>query len=148
MELCLSEDLGFCSLFYLGYFCIAPWDSLSGLCALWDSLSSFPSLWLGRCTLGWPVWPVVGYPLSGVHPSISIVKLIMTDYHCNCLDGQVNYQASAHWLITVTTMYWLCNQWLQHSTLPSGTTTATPVNTYPRMSMAIPWHWLLPLWWT
>ena len=44
MQLSLSEDLEFCSLFYLGYFCIALWDSLSGLCALWDSLSSFPSL--------------------------------------------------------------------------------------------------------
>ena len=79
-------------------FCIAPWDSLSGLCALWGSLSSFPSLLLGRCTLGWPVWPVIGYPLLGVHPSISIVKLIVIGYHCNCLDGQLNYQASAHWL--------------------------------------------------
>ena len=27
-------------------FCIAPWDSLSALCALWNSLSSFPNLWL------------------------------------------------------------------------------------------------------
>ena len=32
----------------------------SGLCALWDSLSSFPSQQIGRCTLGWSVWPVVG----------------------------------------------------------------------------------------
>ena len=83
-------------------FHIAPWDSLSGVCALWDSLSSFPSLQLGRCTLG---WPVVDYPLLGVHPSISIVKLIMIGYHCNHLDGQLNCQASAHWLISVTIMY-------------------------------------------
>ena len=116
MELCLSKDLSFCSLFYLGYFCIAPWNSLSGLCALWGSLSSFPSLWLGRCTLGWAVWPVVGYPLLGVHPSISIVRMIMIGYCCHCLDGQLNYQASAHWLIGVTTMYQLCDQWLCHST--------------------------------
>ena len=98
-------------------FCIAPWDSLSGLCALWDSLSSSPSLLLGRCTLGWPVWPVIGSPLLGVHPSISIVKLIMMGYHSNCLDGQLNCQASAHWLISVTIMYWLCYQWLGHSTI-------------------------------
>ena len=30
-ELCLSEVLGFCSLFYLVPSCNAPWDSLSGL---------------------------------------------------------------------------------------------------------------------
>ena len=91
-------------------FCIAPWDSLPGLCALWDSLSSFPSLQLGTCTMGWPVWPVIGYPLLGVHPSISIVKLIMIGYHCNRLDGQLNCQASTHWLNSVTIMYQLCDQ--------------------------------------
>ena len=48
MDLCLSKDLGLCSLFYLGYFCITPWNSLSGLCALWYSLSSFQaSNWAG-----------------------------------------------------------------------------------------------------
>ena len=86
-------------------FCIAPWDSLSGLSALCGSLSSFVSLLLGRCTLGRPVWPVIGYPLLGVYPSISIVKLIMIGYHCNDLDGKLNYRASAHWLIIVTIMY-------------------------------------------
>ena len=86
-------------------FCIAPWDSLSGLCPLWGSMSSFPSLLLGRCTLGWPVWPVIGYPLLGAHPSISIVNLFVIGYHCNCLNGQLNYQASAHWLIGVNIMY-------------------------------------------
>ena len=116
-ELCLSKDLGFCSLFYLGYICIALWDSLSGLCAFWDSLSSFPGPWLGNCILGWPVWPVIGYPLLGVHPSMSIVRLIMNGYYCNHLDGQLNYWASAHWLISGTTIYWLCDQWLFHSTL-------------------------------
>ena len=83
-------------------FHIVPWESLSGLCALWGSLSSFPSLLLGRCTLGWLVWPVIGFPLLGVHPSISIVKLIVIGYHCNHLNGQLNYQAFAHWLIGVT----------------------------------------------
>ena len=78
-------------------FHIAPWDRLSGLCALWDSLSSFPSLLLTRCTLGLPVWPVIGFPLLGVHPTISIVKLIMIGYHCNCLDGQLNCWAFPHW---------------------------------------------------
>ena len=77
-------------------FCIAPLDSLSGLCALWGSLSNFPSLLLGRCTLGWPVWPVIG---------ISIVKLIVIGYCCNCLDGQLNCWAFTHWLISVTIMY-------------------------------------------
>ena len=70
-------------------FHIAPWDSLSGLCALWDSLSNFPSLPLGRCTLGQPVWPVIGFPLLGVHPSISIVKLIMIHYHSNAWMGSL-----------------------------------------------------------
>ena len=100
-----------------GVFCIVPWDSLSGLCASWDSLSSCPSLWLDRCTLGWPVWPVVGYPLLGVHPSITIVKLIVFGYCCNCLDGQLNYWASTHWLISVTIMFWIHDWWLCHSTL-------------------------------
>ena len=108
-ELSLSEDLGFCSLFYVGYIHIALWDSLPGLCASRDSLSSFPGLWLGNCILRWPVWPVIGYSLLGVHPSISVVRLIMIGYCCNCLDGQLTYQASAHWLISVTTMYQLCN---------------------------------------
>ena len=30
---------------------------------------------------------------------------------------------------------------------PTGTMTATPTNTGPRMPMATPWHWLLPLRW-
>ena len=115
MHLSLSEDLDFCSLFYLGYICIALWDSLSGLCAFWDSSPSFPDPWLGNCILGWPVWPVIGYPLLGVHPSMSIVRLIVIGYSCNCLDGQLNYQASAHWLIGGTTMYQICDQWLCHS---------------------------------
>ena len=116
MELCLSEHFVFLQPFLFKAFHIAPWDILSGLCALWDSLSSFPHLLLGRCTLGWPVWPVIGFPLLGVHPSISIVKLIMIGYHCNCLDGQLNCWAFTHWLIGVTIMYWLCYQWLGPST--------------------------------
>ena len=76
--------------------------------ACWDTLSSFPSLLLGRCTLGWSIWPMIGFPLLGVHPSISIVKLIMVGYHCNCLDGQLNCWAFTHWLIGVTIMYQLC----------------------------------------
>ena len=95
----------FCSPSLFRVFCIVPWDSLSGLCALWGSLSSFPRLLLGRCTLGWLVWPVIGFPLLGVHPSISIVKLIMIGYHCNRLDGQLYCWAFAHWLIGVTIMY-------------------------------------------
>ena len=60
--------------------------------------------------MGWPDWHVIGYPLLGVHPSISIVKLTVIGYHCNCLDGQLNYQASALWLIGVTIMYQICDQ--------------------------------------
>ena len=110
MQLCLSEDFGLLQPLLFRVFCIAPWDSLSGLCALWGSLSSFPSLLLGRYTLGWPVWPVIGFPLLGVHPSISIVKLIMIGYHCYFLDGQLNCWVFTHWLIGVTIMYQLCYQ--------------------------------------
>ena len=99
-------------------FCIALRDSLSVLSALWDSLSSYLSLWLGRCTLGWLIWPVIGYSLLGVHPSISIVKVIVIGYCCNCLDEQLNCWASTHLLISVTIMYWSCYWWLGHSTLP------------------------------
>ena len=90
MQLSFSKDMGFCSLFYLGYFHTASWDSLCGLCALCDSLSSFQSLLLDRCTLGWPVWPVIGYPLLGLHPSTSVVRLIMIGYCCNFFEGQLN----------------------------------------------------------
>ena len=108
VELCFPSALGLLQPLLFRVFCIAPWDSLSGLCVLWDSLSSFPDLLLGRCTLGWPVWPVIGFPLLGVYPSISIVKVVTIDYQCNCLDGLFNYWAFAHWLIGVTIMYQLC----------------------------------------
>ena len=55
-------------------------------------------------------WPVIGYPLLGVHPSISVLKLTVIGYHCNHLDGQINYQASALWLTGVTIMYQICDQ--------------------------------------
>ena len=48
--------------------------------------------------------------MIGAHPSMSIVRLIVIGYHCNHLDGQLNYQASAHWLIGGATMYQLSNQ--------------------------------------
>ena len=108
-ELCLSEDLGFCSLFYLGHIHIALWDSLSGLvhfgivCLASQAPDWAVAFWDG-------LWPVMGYPLLGVYPSMSIVRLIMIGYHCNCLDGWLDYQASAHWLIGGTTMYQLCDQ--------------------------------------
>ena len=72
-------------------------------------LSSFPGLWLSSCILGWPVRSVICYPLLGVHSSMSIVRLIMTGYCCNHLDGQLNYWASAHSLIGGITIYQLCN---------------------------------------
>ena len=57
------------------------------------------------------------YPLLGVQPSISIVKLIMIGYCCNHLDGQLNYWVFTHWLIGVTIMYQLCYQWFSPSTM-------------------------------
>ena len=117
MQLSLSEDFGLLQPLLFRVFGIASWDSLSGLCALWDSLSSVPCLWLGRCTLWWLDWSVIGFPLLGVHPSVSIVKLTVIGYHCNHLDGQLNYWASAHWLIGVTIMYQLHEWWFCHYTL-------------------------------
>ena len=93
MQLSLSEDLGFCSLFYLGYIHIALRDSLSGV------VHSGIACLASQATDWAIVWPVIGYPLLGVHPSMSIIRLIVIGYHCNHLDGQLNYWASAHWLI-------------------------------------------------
>ena len=101
---CLSP-----SLFYAVHIHVALRDSLFGLCALWNSLSSFPGPCLGSCILRWPVWSVNGYPMKGAHPSMSIVRLIMIGYHFNCLEGQLNYQASVHWPIGGATMYQLCD---------------------------------------
>ena len=42
LQLSLSEDLGFCSLFYLVHICTALWDSLSGLVHSGIALSGFP----------------------------------------------------------------------------------------------------------
>ena len=58
---------------------------------------------------GWPVQPVIGWSMIGAHPSVSIVSLAMIGYHCNCLDGQLNYQAFTHWLIGGATNDQLCN---------------------------------------
>ena len=43
----------------------------------------------------------------------------MIGYCCNHLDGQLKCQASAHWLIGATTMYWLCYEWLGPNTVSS-----------------------------
>ena len=42
---------------------------------------------------------MIGYPMLGVHLSMSIVRLAMIGYHCNYLNGQLNYPAAAHWVI-------------------------------------------------
>ena len=146
----LSTVCCFLPLLLLRVFSIVPWDSLSGLCALWGSLSSFPSLLLGRCTLGWLVWPVIGFPLLGVHPSISIVKLIVIGYCCNCLDGQLSYQAFTHWLICVTIMYQLCYWWLGFSTHHFYTTFTAhthkikvPSFRPPKVSPQISWNFFI-----
>ena len=55
--------------------------------------------------------PFVRCPSKHVHCKIDRDWL-----PCNHLDGQFNYWASAHWLISGTTMYQLCNWWLCHST--------------------------------
>ena len=108
MQFSLSEDLGFCNPFYLGYFALHP--GMTYLVYMHcDILSSIPSLQFGRCTLGWPGWPVISFPLSGVHPSISIVKVTVIAYHCNHLDGLLDSQASALWLTGATIMYLLCD---------------------------------------
>ena len=102
--LCLSKDLGLYSLFYPVHVCIALWDTLSG--HVHSAIACLASqAQLGSCILGWPVWPVIVYPMIGPHPSVSVVRLIMIGYHCTHLDGQLNYQASTHWLISGTTMY-------------------------------------------
>ena len=121
----LLHQLGLCSYFinwgsavpfYPGYFLIEPWDSLSdyvhpGIACLafwasdwagafWGSLSGF----------------VISHLLLGVHPSVTLVKLIVIGYCCNCLDGQLNYLGSTHWLVIISEeliLYW----WLCHSTL-------------------------------
>ena len=53
---------------------------------------------------------MIGYPLLGVHPSMSIARLVMSGYHCNHLDEQLNYPASAHWLIVWAIIYRLCDR--------------------------------------
>ena len=105
MQLCLSKHFGLCSPFYLGCFALYPGIACLGYVHYGIACLASQSLLLGRCTLSWPVWPVIGFLLLGVHPSISIVKLIMIGYHCNHSDGQLNCQAFAHWLIIVTIMY-------------------------------------------
>ena len=111
LQLSLPKVLGFCRLFYLVPFCKAPWDSLSELMhsgiaclasqgpdlavAVWDGLSG---LWL------------VDLWLVPTQVCLSVVSLVVIGYHCNCLDGQLNYQAFTHWLISRATNYRLCNQ--------------------------------------
>ena len=103
----LSPFSGFCSPFYSGCFLVEPWDSLSdyvypGIACLafqasdwvgafWGSLSGF----------------LINHFLSGVHPSMTLVKLIMIGYHCNHLDGWLNcfnfsfYTLANHYLSRV-----------------------------------------------
>ena len=89
---CYSPNWGSAAPFYSGCFLIEPWDSLPDL----------PGLQLGRCILGYLVWFVIGYPLLGVHPSVTLVKLIVIGYCCNCLDGQLNCLTSTHCLIVIS----------------------------------------------
>ena len=101
MVFCLSLDLGFCSPFYLGYFAWYPGIACLGY--VHYGVASKPPI--GQVHSGMACLACDWFPLLGVHPSISIVKLIVIGYHCNCLDGQLNCWAFAHWLIDVTIMY-------------------------------------------
>ena len=116
-ELCLSKDLGFCSISYPVHICTELWHSLSGLvhsgiaCLASQAPDWAVALWDG------PVWSVIGYPLLGVHPSMSIVRLVMIGYHCNCLDGQLNFE-HLHinlWVGLLTTDCAISNCGIAHS---------------------------------
>ena len=37
--------------------------------------------------------------MIGAYLSVSIVSLVVTGYHCNCLDGQLKWQAFTHCII-------------------------------------------------
>ena len=89
---------------------IALWDKLSGLVHSGIAMSGFPGPQLGSCILQWSAWQVIGYPMIDAQPSMSLVRLIVIGYNCNCLGGQLNYQAFAHWLIGGATNYRLCNR--------------------------------------
>ena len=39
---------------------------------------------------------MIGYSLIGAQLSVSIVSPVVIGYHCNCLDGQLNWQAFTH----------------------------------------------------
>ena len=64
-------SFGLCSPFLFRFFCIVPWNSLSGLCALWGSLSSFPSLlwasalWMACMAHDW--LPFVRHPSKHIY---------------------------------------------------------------------------------
>ena len=60
--------------------------------------------------------------MIGADLGVSIVSLAMIGYCCNCLGGQLNYQAFTHWLMDVllTINCVISNLW--HSTPASPTT--------------------------
>ena len=72
------------------------------------------------------VCPFIGYSLLGVHPSMSVVRRVVIGYHCNCLDGQLNYWTTTHQLIGVLLM---CGQWMCSSTLAKITLSSPTVLT-------------------
>ena len=51
------------------------------------------------------MWPVVGWSMMGANSGVSIVSLVVIGYCCDCLGGQLNYQAFTHWLIGGATNY-------------------------------------------
>ena len=101
MQLSLSEVLGFCTLIHPVHICTELWDSLSGLVhsgtACLASQAPDGQLHSGMACLACDWLPYDRCPSKYFY--------CKTDYCCNCLDGQLNYQASAHWLIDGATMY-------------------------------------------
>ena len=79
--LLLLPQLGFCSPFYPGCFHFEPWDSLSdyvhpGIACLAFQASDWAGAFWGSLS-GF----VINHLLLGVHPSMTLVKLIMIGYH-------------------------------------------------------------------
>ena len=81
------SSLGFCSPFYSGCFLIEPWDSLSDYVYSGIAYLAFQASDLADAFWGSLSGFLISHLLLGVHPSMTLVKLIVIGYLCNCLDG-------------------------------------------------------------